>query len=103
MPTRINISVTSDALYKSLSGSVQAGALYVLDAFPTLYQRTLSDMRDVYEAWVRAYDLMEQYDEDGTAYDIADLFGEPLSYGIADSENGIFEPYASQAEAEAAY
>lgn len=48
MPTRINISVTSDALYKSLSGSVQAGALYVIDAFPTIYQRTLSDMRGVF-------------------------------------------------------
>ena len=48
MPTRINISVTSDALYKSLSGSVQAGALYVLDAFPALYQRTLADMRGTF-------------------------------------------------------
>ena len=48
MPTRINISVSSDALYKSLSGSVQGGALYVLDAFPALYQRTLADMRGIF-------------------------------------------------------
>jgi hypothetical protein len=50
MPTRINISVTSDAIYKSLlsSGSVAAGALYVIDAFPALYQRTLADMRGIF-------------------------------------------------------
>lgn len=29
---------------------------------------------NVYEAWVRAYDLMEQYEKEGKEYDLSDLF-----------------------------
>ena len=29
---------------------------------------------NIYTAWSRAYDLMEQYEDDGVGYELSDLF-----------------------------
>jgi len=41
---KINLTINNDALYSQVWGAVMPGASYVLESFPSLYQRTLSDM-----------------------------------------------------------
>jgi len=44
MPTKINININNDTLYRELFGSVMSGSSYVLEAFPSLYQRAHRDL-----------------------------------------------------------